>query len=456
MMMVGQWAPGHKSRHVKEYFNAADAFRASTESLDVSIGGAGDARRNVLTEGAMWGQVSTTAEEATECSLGDAGSFRFNLTRRPLLSYTPGYATSDIVVAARALSMWWVVPGMRMELEGTVTVGGGAGDVEGGEEEEVFDAVPATSFAYQDKNWGTDYTNPWLWISCNSLTSTGAGSVADPAGSGSGPLDGTSLDVGGGRPRVFGVPIPAAVLLALFYRGRLYEFNFSKFWRLHFPGTTFKVEETDTSIRWHVVASDLFSKVEVDVTERKEAMLKIKYENPDGAYEHRSLWNGGNATGTVTLSVRRHPLAPWQLVDTMAAARCGCEWGSAEPDRSGREAGPSSSGVPAALLLAGEPHRPRETKPANGPTEGAEGEGRGRQGRGRGQQAAGVAPRPRQFSALRAGLAGHLAGTPHAEGGRQRGEPAAGLPAGARAAAAPLPGAPRCRSPAAPARRVGS
>ena len=62
-----------------------------------------------------------------------------------------------------------------------------------------------------------------------------------------------------------------------------------------------------------------------DVTCKKEDMLLINYEAPDGAKRYSRLWNGGNGVGTVRLYQKsRDGLT---LVDHIRAESVGCEWG---------------------------------------------------------------------------------------------------------------------------------
>ena len=67
------------------------------------------------------------------------------------------------------------------------------------------------------------------------------------------------------------------------------------------------------------------AKMEVDIRCRKEDMILINYESPNGKKLHNRLWNGGNGTGTVRLYTKKH--GEWSLVDDMHAENIGCEYG---------------------------------------------------------------------------------------------------------------------------------
>ena len=58
---------------------------------------------------------------------------------------------------------------------------------------------------------------------------------------------------------------------------------------------------------------------------RKEDMLWINYESPDGEKRHQRLWNGGNGTGRIKLY--RKEAGSWELIDDIRAGHVGCEYG---------------------------------------------------------------------------------------------------------------------------------
>jgi len=58
-----------------------------------------------------------------------------------------------------------------------------------------------------------------------------------------------------------------------------------------------------------------------DFTCKKEDMVLVNYESPDGKRRHTRLWNGGNGTGTVCLYRKG------KLIDRISARNVGCEYG---------------------------------------------------------------------------------------------------------------------------------
>ena len=168
---------------------------------------------------------------------------------------------------------------------------------------------PGRFLGYADKNWGKNFTSPWIWLSSNNLTSELTGKKL---------LD-SVFDIGGGRPKVGFIPLPRKLLSAFWYEGQPFEFNFSKFW----TGckTKFDCRENDEEIVWHVEQRTWRSKMVTDVRCKKNDMLLVNYESPDGKKRHNRLWNGGNGSGTVELY--RHG----KLIDKIRAENIGCEFG---------------------------------------------------------------------------------------------------------------------------------
>lgn len=173
---------------------------------------------------------------------------------------------------------------------------------------------PKSSFGYADKNWGRDFTSPWLWMSSCHLISESSGQK----------LENSAFDFGGGRPAVFGIPFSRKLLGCLVYEGKRYEFNFSKFW----TGSSidFDFNESDPQLnRWKVIAKNRHAKVDIELFCPKADMLFMNYEAPDGKKRHNRLWNGGNAFGKLRLF--HLDGGKETLIDTLIIKNAGCEYG---------------------------------------------------------------------------------------------------------------------------------
>ena len=273
------------SLHLKAPYSvgAADCFASDTE---------------------LRGSVSVSAEESAahpEWMCG-SGSFSWRLKLRKEVAFNVGYGAGSLFRFLKAFEMYWHAEGMRTLLEGELLCNG-----------ERYIVTAERSFGYADKNWGRGFTSPWVWLSSCRLTDAATGRV----------LPDSVFDIGGGRPKVFFVPLERKLLGAFWYEGTGYEFNFSKFW----TGcrTRFSSEETDDSILWHVRQENRQAVMVTEVRCLKRDMLQVNYEAPDGSKRHNRLWNGGNGTGTVRLY--RKEKGQERLLADLLADHIGCEYG---------------------------------------------------------------------------------------------------------------------------------
>lgn len=250
------------------------------------------------------GSVSVTPEEAEthpEYMCG-AGSMSWNLRIYKDIAFNVGYGAGKLFRALKAFEMYWHAEGMKSAFAGTVEFNG-----------EVYQIDPDSCCGYADKNWGADFTSPWLWLSSCSLFDAETGER----------LEDSAFDIGGGCPKVFGVALPRQLLSAFCIKGKEYEFNFSKFWNPSF--TRFSCEETENRIIWRVMQETNTAVVKAKISCPKREMLFVNYESPDGRKRHNRLWNGGTGTGTILLYRRAASgLIPEAKI---RADHIGCEYG---------------------------------------------------------------------------------------------------------------------------------
>ena len=255
-------------------------------------------------ETATWGTVSVTPEErdAHPEWMSDAGTLSWNLKIDKKIAFHVGYGASKFFRRLNAFEMFWHAEGMKTAFSGEVILNG-----------ERYLVHPETCYGYSDKNWGGDFTSPWVWLSSNNLVSRKTGKR----------LENSVFEIGGGRPKVFGLALDRKLLGAMFYAGRNYDFNFSKFWTL--SRTKFDCEETADEIHWHVLQTTFYAKLDTVIRCKKKDMLLINYEAPTGLKRHNRLWNGGNGTGVLKLYKRR--FGRDILIDEIEARNIGCEYG---------------------------------------------------------------------------------------------------------------------------------
>ena len=253
-----------------------------------------------VTETETRGHILVTEEDASQHPeyMCDAGEMSWNLKIRKQTAFNVGYGASKPLRNLQVFEMFWHAEGMKTFYEGEVVFNGTA-----------YRVSPEDCYGYADKNWGTDFTSPWIWLSSNNLTSRITGKK----------LENSVFDIGGGAPKIGPVRLKGKLLSAFWYEGTPYEFNFSKFWT--YTRTRFDCRETDTQILWHIEQKTWFSRMVTDISCEKKDMLLVNYEAPNGKKLHNRLWNGGNGQGTVKLYHRG------KLVDEVICRNVGCEYG---------------------------------------------------------------------------------------------------------------------------------
>ena len=251
------------------------------------------------------GSISVSEEEAAAHPewMSDAGTASWKLEIDKQIAFHVGYGASKFFRDINAFEMFWHAEGMKSAFKGEVTLNGVK-----------YLVKPETCYGYSDKNWGTDFTTPWVWLSSCNLTSNVTGKK----------LSNSAFEIGGGKPKVFGVSLNRKLLGGFFYEGDCYEFNFSKFWTL--SRTKFDAWETDDEIMWWVRQETKDAIMETNIRCFKKDMLNIKYEAPNGTFRHQRLWNGGNGTGSIQLYKKSFGKKP-VLIDDVKATNIGCEYG---------------------------------------------------------------------------------------------------------------------------------
>lgn len=251
-------------------------------------------------ETTLRGSVSITPEQAQSHPewMCQSGSMRWDLKVDKKVAYRVGYGASSLFRKLQLFAMFWHAEGMKSAYTGQVEWNG-----------ETYFVTPETCYGYADKNWGKDFTSPWVWLSSNNLTSELTGKA----------LQDSVFDIGGGCPKIGPVALKRKLLSAYWHEGKGYEFNFSKFWT--FTRTKFHCHETETQIVWHVEQKTWRNRMVTDITCQKKDMLLVNYEAPDGAKRHTRLWNGGNGEGKVKLYRGK------KLIDSVICKNVGCEYG---------------------------------------------------------------------------------------------------------------------------------
>lgn len=257
-----------------------------------------------LTENEMRGSISVSDEDAENHPeyMCNGGTLEWDIKIDKKVAFHVGYGASEFFRKLNAFEMFWHAEGMKTHYSGKLILNG----VE-------YIVKPETCYGYADKNWGGDFTSPWVWLSSNHMVSKITGKK----------LENSVFNIGGGRPKVFGVALNRKLLSDFWYEGKSYEFNFSKFWTL--ARTEFTGEETETEILWHVRQQTISALMETEIRCFKKDMLWINYEAPNGKKLHNRLWNGGNGTGVIKLYKKTG--GRLELIDEVEVKNVGCEYG---------------------------------------------------------------------------------------------------------------------------------
>ena len=250
------------------------------------------------------GSIRISEEEDLEHPewMCDAGSLSWELSVDKQVAFNVGYGASKPLRDAEAFAMYWHAEGMKTAYSGTIWYNG-----------RKYTVTPENCYGYADKNWGRDFTSPWVWLSSNCLKSRKTGEI----------LKDSVFDIGGGRPKIYFVPLDRRLLGVFWYEGKEYDFNFSKLW-LNVK-TEFSFEEKDELVAWHVRQENIHAVMETEIFCRKKEMLLVNYEAPDGTKKHNRLWNGGTGWGTVRLYEKKENSL--ELIDEVEATHVGCEYG---------------------------------------------------------------------------------------------------------------------------------
>lgn len=287
MVNCGTWCKSKAQLH--RFYNLNDV-KINKKKLEIM------GEDFLLTEDHIKGKVNITHPEEKE--LCDAGHMEWDIHLEKQIEYDVGYGTSPLFCSLKAFDMYWHAQGIKTLMDGYVIYN-----------DHKYIISKDTCYGYSDKNWGRDFTSPWIWLSSWDLTSRISGRR----------LEKSAFEIGGGRPRAFGITFKNKLLIDFVYEGKKYEFNFSKFWT--FSKVNFDCQETEDRIIWDVTSKKFDYVLKAHIECNKEDMLLINYEAPDGERKFHRLFNGGNGQGTIELYKKR------KLIDSLSTGHVGCEYG---------------------------------------------------------------------------------------------------------------------------------
>ena len=163
---------------------------------------------------------------------------------------------------------------------------------------------PESSCGYADKHWGRNYNHPWFQLSSCRLTSERTGRE----------LKHSALAIDGCCPRFLCFTLKRRLMIQLTYMGEDFEFLFAK------PGSfcrsKWKMKETNKRYLWHINAQNKDAVIRISGCCRKDGMMPLRYETPEGAKPSPTLWGGGDGYGTI--QIYRRVSGKKQLIDTLS------------------------------------------------------------------------------------------------------------------------------------------
>jgi hypothetical protein len=290
MINAGTW--GDNKKQIHQYYPTS-MLSYDYNKLNLSIADCS------LTENHLKGSCETSEIDASNPAfLCDAGKMSWDLNLNKKIAYNVGYGAGKLFRSIKIFEMYWHAEGIKTQYDGHVILDG-----------EKYIVEKENSFGYSDKNWGSDFTSPWLWISSCHLFSKRYNQV----------LKNSAIQIGGGRPKVLGIHLNRKLLIGIFYEGQMIEFNFSKFWKRNF--IDFSFEEKETLGMWQVTAKNKRYSISLELYCKLDEMLKINYEAPNGKKLHNNLLNGGTGYGNLKLYENN------QLIDELDIRNAGCEYG---------------------------------------------------------------------------------------------------------------------------------
>ena len=95
--------------------------------------------------------VSSSDVRAHPKWMSDAGQMSWDISVNKKVAYNVGYGASLFFRRLNAFEMFWHAEGMKTEYDGWIVLDG-----------QRYIVRPETCFGYADKNWGGNFTTPWV------------------------------------------------------------------------------------------------------------------------------------------------------------------------------------------------------------------------------------------------------------------------------------------------------
>jgi len=243
-------------------------------------------------EDRLYGSVEVTPQEARHRSLmTNPGYMEWDLKVSKAVSCHTGLLGSRLAEALHMLDSYWHGEGIRSFFRGSVILDG-----------EMYEVTPELSYGYADKHWGHRFNNPWFQFACGKLASERTGKE----------LRHSVLATSSICPRFLCFSLRQKFLLQLTYMGEDFEFTHCKW----------EVKESEKRFIWHMLARSKNAVLKLSGSCKKETMMHLRYENPDGILSPHPLWADANGVGS--LQLYRKGSGGRELLDTLKMENALC------------------------------------------------------------------------------------------------------------------------------------
>lgn len=267
MLKIGCWAQNfhQKNKQISVFFKPEECF-ASKKQMNVKF------FKNEITfanasNNRLNGHIVQKEIPSRKNLYSDKGTVSFHI----LVHKFKNYKTTNIYFPTKLIPMYWYIGGLYTEFSGEIIW-----------DDQTYEFIPKLSFGYQDKNWGYNYSQPWLWLqsSCILYNNEIIPKAAFACG-GCTPSRWNLL----GHHVIFTCSIPKIFS---------FEINFTK---LKFD--QYKFEWRNKS-RWMLTIKNKSHDIVIDIQCPQYGITEIHYETPKG--ELRNVSNSGIGKGTLTIN----------------------------------------------------------------------------------------------------------------------------------------------------------
>lgn len=267
MLKIGCWAENSRqqNKQISVFFTPEECF-ASKKQMNVKF------FKNKLffanaSNTRLKGHIFQNESPGRKNLYSDKGRVTFHI----LVHKFKNYKTTDIYFPTKLIPMYWYIGGLYTEYSGEIVW-----------DDEIYELIPTQSFGYQDKNWGYNYSKPWLWLQSSCIRHNGK--IIPRAAFSCGGCTPFRWDLLGHHV-IFTCNIP-----------KIFSFDIN-FTRLKFD--EYKFEWKDKS-RWILTIKNKLYDIKLNIQCPEYGITKIHYETPKG--ELRNVYNSGIGRGSLQIN----------------------------------------------------------------------------------------------------------------------------------------------------------